>query len=131
MVGFSAGGIANGHAVLEFGNTIDGTILDSSYVPDEIDKVSLTPNAVIMGYSFYGRLSVAGLSESTFRDFSLPPTYYVYGTEDPFYSQFNRQVDLLQSLNKNIQVQVLDHYPHGFGATGELIDDVCRWLEDI
>ena len=131
VVGFSAGGIANGHAVLEFGNTIDGTILDSSYVPDEIDKVSLTPNAVIMGYSFYGRLSVDDLSESTFRDFSLPPTYYVYGTEDPFYSQFNRQVDLLQSLNKNIQVQVLDHYPHGFGATGEWIDDVCRWLEDI
>ena len=46
VVGFSAGGIANGHAVLEFGNTINGSILDSSYVPDEIDKVSSTPNAV-------------------------------------------------------------------------------------
>ena len=131
VVGFSAGGIANGHAVLEFGGMANGTVLDSSYVSDEIDEESATPNAVIMGYSFYGRLSVADLNKSTFRDFSLPPTYYVYGTEDPFYNQFNRQVDLLERLNKNIQVQVLDNYPHGFGATGDWIDDVCTWLEEI
>ena len=84
-----------------------------------------------MGYSFYGRLSVADLNEDTFRDFVLPPTYYVYGTEDPFYNQFNRQVDLLQKLNKNIEVQVLEDYPHGFGATGDWIDNVCHWLEEI
>ena len=131
VVGFSAGGIANGHAVLEFGNTINGSILDSSYVPDEIDMVSSTPNAIVMGSSFYGRLSVADLNENTFRDFDLPPTYYVYGTEDPFYNQFNRQVDLLQRLNKNIEVQVLDNYPHGFGANGDWITNVCQWLQQL
>ncbi len=45
-----------------------------------------------MGYSFYGRLSVADLHEEMFQDFNLPPTYYVYGTEDPFYRQFNAQL---------------------------------------
>ena len=128
VVGFSAGGIANGHAVLEFGGNTNGSLLDDTYVSDEIDQVSATPNAVIMGYSFYGRLSVADLNEETFIDFSLPPTYYVYGTEDPFYRQFNAQVELLEQLNKEIEAQVLDNYPHGFGATGNWIPNVDEWL---
>ncbi len=131
VVGFSAGGIANGHAVLEFGDNINGTVLDDSYTPDEIDKVNATPNAVIMAYSFYGRLSVADLNSSTFEDFDLPPTFYVYGTEDPFYSQFNSQVDLLESLDKNIESLVLDNYPHGFGASGDWVDDVDSWLMSL
>lgn len=131
VVGFSAGGIANGHAVLEFGDNINGTVLDDSYTPDEIDEVNATPNAVIMAYSFYGRLSVADLNSSTFEDFDLPPTFYVYGTEDPFYSQFNSQVDLLNSLDKNIESIVLDNYPHGFGASGDWVDDVDNWLMSL
>lgn len=130
VVGFSAGGIANGHAVLEFGNRLTGKEIDDNYVPDEIDEVSATPNAVIMGYSFYGRLSVADLNESTFADFDLPPTYYVYGTEDPFYDQFNAQVDLLEGLNKDIESQVLDNYPHGFGSTGGWVEKVDSWLDE-
>lgn len=129
VVGFSAGGIANGHAVLEFGGDTNGKVLDSNYQPDHIDKVDATPNAVVMGYSFYGRLSVADLDEDTFDDFDLPPTYYVYGTEDPFYDQFNAQVDLLKNLNKNIEVNVLDHYPHGFGSGGNWIQKVDLWLD--
>ena len=35
---------------------IAGIVLDESYTPDEIDEVNVTPNAVIMAYSFYGRL---------------------------------------------------------------------------
>lgn len=100
VVGFSASGIANGRAVLEYGNMKNGTLLDKRYIPDKIDKVSSTPNAVIIGYAFYGRLSVADLGESTFKDFNLPPTYYVYGTGYPFYHQFTAQVDLLTNLNK-------------------------------
>lgn len=129
VVGFSAGGIANGHAVLEFGNDTNGTILDDNYNPDEIDKVSSTPNAIIMGYSFYGRLSVADLSENTFENFNLPPTYYVYGTEDPFYNQFNEQVNLLKELDKDIEVNVLNNYPHGFGINGNWADKVDNWLD--
>lgn len=128
VVGFSAGGIANGRAVLEYNGDINGTSLDSNYIPDKIDEISSTPNAVIMEYSFYGRLSVADLNESTFKDFDLPPTYYVYGTEDPFYNQFNAQVNL---LNKNIESKVLNKYPHGFGARGDWIRLIDNWLSKI
>lgn len=114
-----------------FGENKNGTVLDTRYIPDEIDKVSATPNAVIMAYSFYRRLSVADLSESTFKDFDLPPTYYVYGTEDPFYRQFNAQVDLLERLNKNIASQVLDNYPHGFGISGNWATKVDDWLTSL
>ena len=97
---------------------------------DEIDKTSSISNNVIMGYSFYGILSVADLDENTFKDFDLPPTYYVYGTEDPFYNQFNAQVDLLENLNKNIEVNVLDNYPQGFGASGNWIFKVDAWIDE-
>lgn len=131
VVGFSAGGIANGRAVLEFGTDIDGKTLDDGYVPDEIDRISSSPNAVIIAYSFYGRLSHANLEADTFGKFNLPPTYYVYGTEDPFYLQFNAQVDLLQELHKEIGVQVFDRYPHGFGIRGQWAEMVDQWLEEI
>lgn len=131
VVGFSAGGIANGRAVLEFGGDINGMSLDNQYSPDEIDSISSTPNAVIMGYSFYGRLSNANLNKSTFENFDLPPTYYVYGTEDPFYNQFNAQVDLLNELEKNLKSQVLDSYPHGFGIRGQWAEKVDLWLDGI
>lgn len=130
VVGFSAGGIANGHAVLEFGENKNGTLLDNNYKPDAIDNISSTPNAVIMGYSFYGRLSVADLDENTFKNFDLPPTYYVYGTEDPFYNQFNAQVRLLQDLNKDIESNVLNNYPHGFGISGNWATEVDAWLDE-
>lgn len=71
VVGFSAGGIANGRAVLEFGDKASAATLDSNYIPDEIDEVSSTPNAVIMAYSFYGRLSVADLDPNTFNNFNF------------------------------------------------------------
>ena len=131
LIGFSAGGIANGRTVLEFGQDINGNVIDNHYVPDQIDKVSSTANALIMAYSFYGRLSHANLEESTFKDFDLSPTYYVYGTEDPFYNQFNERVKLLKKLNKNIESQVLNNYPHGFGIQGDWAKDVDQWLDKI
>lgn len=131
VVGFSAGGIANGRAVLEYSGNTNGTSLDINYIPDEIDSFSSTPNAVIMGYSFYGRLSVADLNEDTFKNTYLPPTYYVYGTEDPFYNQFNLQVKLLHKLNKTIESKVLNQYPHGFGSQGDWINEVSKWLGEV
>ena len=129
LVGFLAGGIANGRAVLEFGENVNGKSLDDKYVPNEIDNVSSIANAVIMGYSFYGKLSFADLNESMFKNFDLLPTYYVYGTKDPFYNQFECQVDLLHQLNKNIELQVLDNYPHGFGICRKWAENVNQWYK--
>ncbi|MDE6852742.1 MAG: alpha/beta hydrolase fold domain-containing protein [Lachnospiraceae bacterium] len=40
IMGFSAGGILCGDLLLDFDETVDGTILDKNYIPDEPDKVS-------------------------------------------------------------------------------------------
>lgn len=50
---------------------------------------------------------------------------------DLFYNQFNAQVDLLLSLNKDIEVKVLEGYPHGFCAGGDWIDWVSTLLDNI
>ena len=131
VVGFSAGGIANGHAILDFSNKDNFLNFDSNYKKDNIDELSSMPYFAIMGYSFYGKLSVADLDEDTFKDFDLPPTYYVYGTEVPFYNQFNEQVALLKKLNKDISVNVLNNYPHGFGATGNWEKNVDKWINKL
>lgn len=36
-----------------------------------------------MIYSFYGRLSVGNMDPDWLAEGDLPPTFYVYGTEDP------------------------------------------------
>ncbi len=35
------------------------------------------------------------------------------------------------SLQKNIEAQVLQDYPHGFGIGGDWADDVSTWLTRV
>lgn len=53
-------------------------------IADELDKVSADANAAGMIYSFYRRLSVASTDIEKFKTSDLPPTYFLYGTRDPF-----------------------------------------------
>lgn len=103
--------------------------LDPAYVPDELDLVSADAAADAMIYSFYGRLSVASLDADALRAADLPPTFYCYGTRDPFYDQFEAQVELMPQLGYAVRARVLDGWPHGFGALGDWIpefDDFMR-----
>lgn len=43
-------------------------------------------------------LSVASMDEEALKAGDPPPTFYCYGTEDPFYSQFEAQYDLMQEV---------------------------------
>ena len=79
-MGFSAGGILSGEMLLNFDGTVNGTALDDSYVPDELDQVSADASACGMIYAFYGRLSVASTDVEKFGESDLPPTYFAYGT---------------------------------------------------
>lgn len=56
---FSAGGILAGEMLLNYDGTVNRTVLDSDYVPDELDVILADAAADGMIYSFYGRLSVA------------------------------------------------------------------------
>lgn len=128
--GYSAGGILCGETILNQGGSHSPAEVDSSYVPDELDAVDATAYADAMLYSFYGRLSVAEKSADVLHGGNCPPTYFCYGTEDPFYDQFEGQVDLMNSLGYTVRARVLDGWPHGFGAEGGWIPEFDDFMQD-
>ncbi len=132
VMGFSAGGILCGEMLLNFDGTINGTALDPNYVPDELDKISADASAVGMIYSFYGILSFASTDVEKFKASDLPPTYFLYGTRDPFVSQFEACVIALQQAGVPVESHALQGWPHGFGAgDGRWIFDFDKWLIEI
>ena len=131
VMGYSAGGIQAGEFLLHFDEDVDGTVLDPDYVPDELDRLPARASAGGMIYSFYGRLSVASTDVEDLNAGELPPTFYCYGTEDPFYNQFEAQYDLMQEIGVPTSRIVLQDWPHGFGGDGGWIEDYAQWLETI
>jgi acetyl esterase/lipase len=131
VAGFSAGGILCGEQVLNNRGTVNGSSLDNRYVPDELDKVSADVKAIGHIYSFYGRLSVASTDVELFRRSNLPPTFFCYGTEDPFARQFAACVDALRQANVSVDTHVLQGWPHGYGSRGEWIPVFDRWLAGV
>lgn len=131
VMGYSAGGIQAGEFFLHYDEDVLPTALDPDYVPDELDEVSAHASAAGMIYSFYGRLSVASMDEEALRAGDLPPTFYCYGTEDPFYSQFEAQYDLMQDVGVATKRIVLQDWPHGFGGDGGWVEDYAQWLEQV
>lgn len=131
VMGFSAGGILSGEMLLHFdGNTLP-TVLDPDYRPDTLDEVSADAAACGMIYSFYGRLSVGTTDVELLRSGSLPPTFYCYGTRDPFYEQFLANADAAEEAGVPVERLQLDGYPHGFGADGDWIPAYDQWLSGV
>lgn len=130
-VGFSAGGILCGDEALHFDEQVNGTALDADYQPDSLDQVSANVFAIGMIYSFYGRLSVSNNNVDDLRAGNIPPTFYTYGTEDPFYRQFNQNVEAVRQAGVQVESHVLDGWPHGFGVRGEWTTWFDRFLQTI
>ena len=130
VMGFSAGGILAGEMLISADGYVDGSALDPSYVPDALDMISADASACGMVYSFYGWLSVASTDVETFKASQLPPTYFLYGTEDPFVGEFEECVEALQAANVPVEHHVLQNMPHGFGAWGGWIDDYAHFLQE-
>ena len=131
VMGFSAGGIQAGEFPMHYDEMVNGTQLDPDYIPDELDQIPAHASADGMIYSFYGRLSVGNMDPEWLKDGSLPPTFYVYGTEDPFYDQFEEQYQVLTNMGIETRRIVLDGWPHGFGSDGGWVKDYADWLEEI
>lgn len=131
VMGFSAGGIQAGEFLMHYDEEVNGTALDESYRPDALDEIPAHASAAGMIYSFYGRLSVGNMDPDWLAEGNLPPTFYVYGTEDPFYRQFQQQYDVIQSMGIPTGRIVLDGWPHGFGSDGGWVNDYAAWLETI
>jgi acetyl esterase/lipase len=81
--------------------------------------------------SFYGRLSVASTDVELFRRSNLPPTFFCYGTEDPFANQFAACVNALRQANVSVEAHVLQGWPHGYGSRGDWIPVFDRWITTI
>lgn len=131
VMGFSAGGIQAGEFLMHYDENVKPDTLDSSYKPDELDKIPAHASADGMIYSFYGRLSVGNMDEDWLKVGNLPPTFYVYGTEDPFYSQFKKQYSVIKNMGIETGRIVLNGWPHGFGSDGGWVKDYADWLENI
>lgn len=131
VMGFSAGGIQAGEFLMHYDEMVNGTALDDSYIPDGLDEIPAHASAAGMIYSFYGRLSVGNMDTDWLSEGELPPTYYVYGTEDPFYDQFERQYEVIRSMGIPTERIVLNRWPHGFGSDGGWTADYAKWLEEI
>lgn len=130
VCGYSAGGILCGEELINWRGRVTPEALDPSYVPDELDAVAGDASAAAMIYSFYGRLSVASLDEDELAGASLPPTFYCYGTRDPFYDQFEAQVEIMHGLGYTVRARVLDGWPHGFGALGGWISEFDDFMQE-
>ena len=131
VMGYSAGGIQAGEFFLHYDEDVLPTALDPGYVPDALDAVPAHASAAGMIYSFYGRLSVASMDVDDLLAGRLPPTFYCYGTLDPFYSQFEAQYELMTELGCPVRRLVLEGRPHGFGGDGDWIGDYAAWLDDV
>lgn len=131
VMGFSAGGILSGEMLLNFDGTINGTALDKNYVPDALDTISADAAAAGMIYSFYGQLSVASDDVEKFKASDLPPTYFCYGTRDPFVSQFEKCISALKDAGVSVESDVLGGRPHGYGYTGGWIPAYDEWLSEV
>lgn len=118
LVGFSAGGILNGEVLLNWCDLTNGTALDSSYTPDELDNVPVSACAVGMIYSFYGRLSVSMNNVETLRAANLPPAFYCWGTRDGFAPQFTQNANAVEEAGCRVERKILQGYPHGYGTGG-------------
>lgn len=131
VMGYSAGGIQAGEFFISADGEVDGSYLDPGYTPDELDRIPADASACGMIYSFYGRLSVASLDVEHLKSAGLPPTFYCYGTEDPFYRQFEAQVGLMEEVGVAADTIVLEQWPHGFGGDGGWVADYAAWLEEV
>lgn len=131
VIGFSAGGILCGELLLHFDGLVNGTAIDPTYVPDELDKVVADAGAVAMIYSFYGRLSVASTDVEKFKESDLPPTYFLYGSDEVFRSQIEACAKAAQQACVPVESQILEGWQHGFGARGDWFAGFDAWLTKV
>ena len=65
------------------------------------------------------------------RSGDLPPTFYCYGTRDPFYDQFLANADAAEAAGVAVERLQLDGMPRGFGASGGWILAYDAWLKEV
>lgn len=76
-------------------------------------------------------LSVGSTDVEMLRSGNLPPTFYCYGTRDPFYEQFLVNADAVEAAGVRVERLQLDGRPHGFGYREDWFDAYDSFLTDV
>ena len=69
-----------------------------------------------------------------FRQSDLPPTFYAYGTEDPFHRQFLANAEAVRQAGVDVEEHIYEGQPHGFGAgtdESNWTPEFDRWFGQI
>lgn len=125
LAGFSAGGLLCGEVLLHWQGLKNSTALDRTYRPDALDETPVSVCAVGMIYSFYGQMSLPMNDVETLRAASLPPAFYCWGSRDSLDGLCRRNAEALREAGHEVEIHVLEDYPHGYGTGGSA--DV--WIE--
>lgn len=134
IIGFSAGGMLCGEEILNFDGLVNGTSIDKSYIPDEIDNISADVKAVGFIYSYYGKLSKSFTDVELFKKSNLPPAFFAYGTKDFYYSRINDCINALRKAGVPTEAHIFKNAPHAFGVgnnNSKWINDFDKWLSNI
>ena len=75
--------------------------------------------------------TVASKDAEKFAASDLPPTYFCYGTRDPFVGEFEACIAALQEAGGPVEVDVLEGRPHGYGYTEGWIPAYAEWLGNV
>jgi len=131
FLGFSAGAMAAGDALLTLSNTANGQTIDSSYRPDLLDSIPVSVKATAMIYGFYGTLDGAIKDSSAFQDRDLPPAFFCYGTTDSYAAECRGCAQALSDAGVEVQTLELTGYGHGYGLDGDWLSSYDSWLSGI
>lgn len=132
VMGFSAGAILSGEQALHFQGSANGTAVSDEYRPDSLDAMNADVKAVGLIYGFYGRLARASTDVDEFRSAHLPATFMLWGSNDPFVSQYPQSAQALRDAGVSVETHEMDGWPHGFGADGGWIGQYfAPWLTNV
>ena len=131
VLGFSAGAMAAGGMLLDFGDLEDGTSLDGTYRPDEIDKLSSKVAGTGMIYGFYGNLKTSIKDVERFKEAHVPEAFFCYGSNDSYAPECKGCAEALEEADVSVKTVELSGMGHGFGLKGDWLGQFDSWLSRI
>ena len=131
VLGFSAGAMAAGGMMLDFGDLEDGSSLDGSYRPDEIDKLSTNVSGNGMIYGFFGNLKTSIKDVERYKEAQIPETFFCYGANDSYAPECKGCIKALEEAGVTVKTVELPGMGHGFGLKGDWLGQFDSWLSRI
>lgn len=110
--GFSYGGIVGSLQADDFFGDVNGTAIDDSYVPDELDQVSADVNCYLGIYSVTFKDSKDEITNENF-----PATFIAYGSADAgLWSWGFESFVAVRDMGIPCELHTFSAVPHGIGA---------------